>query len=310
MGLLTTKDKFLVHSAERAQTTFVPISRIESTMRCCVCFLTLFATIAFGQSIPDGLLPANDSTVVAGLPAAPSGLSTVLGGEIQKVDLVRDQLELKVPGGRPVQILFDERTQMFQNGKKISVLNVHTEDHASIETTLDGTAIFAVRIHLLSNPPDGRLHGQVVSYNRATGELRLHVTDIKDAVTLRVAPGTPVIRKGPDALAEQDGRTADLVRGTLIDATFRAEKNAPGITTRIELIAVPGAESVFRGSLSFLDLHAGLMSIANPSEINPVDVVFKPSRFEASHDLHPGSSVVVTARFDGNRYIASDIAIE
>ena len=67
-----------------------------------------------------------------------------MGGQIDKVDLVRDQLLLKVPGSHAVRIRFDERTQVYQNGKKMSVLNLHPEDHASIETALDGTTIFAL----------------------------------------------------------------------------------------------------------------------------------------------------------------------
>src|SRR5438445_8913653 len=57
-----------------------------------------------------------------------SGRSTVMGGEIQKVDLVRDQLALKVAGGHSINILFDERTQVYHDGKKMSVLNLRPEE--------------------------------------------------------------------------------------------------------------------------------------------------------------------------------------
>lgn len=233
-----------------------------------------------------------------------------MGGQIAKVDLIRDQLALKVPGGHAVSILFDERTQVYQDGKKISVLNLHPQDHASIETTLDGTAIFALRIHMLSDFPDGQLHGQVVTYSPGTGELKLRVTDSNNALILIVTEGTPVTRVGKGAFAEQKVGSADLVRGTLVDVTFKAGQTGPGVTKRIDVLAVPGTEFVFRGSISSLDLHAGRMSIANASEKQPMDVAFEPSRFGVSHDLRQGSSVKVTARFDGTRYVASDISIK
>ena len=182
----------------------------------------LLCTVAFGQSVPNGLLPAASDPIASALPAPPLGRSTVMGGQIQKVDMVRDQLALKVAGGHAINILFDERTQVYQDGKKISVLNLHPEDHASIETTLDGTAIFALRIHMLSDLPDGQLHGQVLSYDRQTGELKLQVADSTNAMTLIVGDGTQIARVGENAFTQQKSSSADLVRGTLVDVTFKA----------------------------------------------------------------------------------------
>ena len=78
------------------------------------------------------------------------------------------------------------------------------------------------------------------------------------------------------------------------------------------MLTVPGSEFVFRGSLTFLDLQEQAEDvIANASSGDrSVDVAFDPSRFAVSHDLHQGSPVKVTVRFDGTRYIASYIAIE
>jgi hypothetical protein len=233
-----------------------------------------------------------------------------MGGQIDKVDLVRDQLSLKVPGSHAVRILFDERTQVYQNGKKISVLNLHPEDHASIETTLDGTAIFALRIHMLTNGSEGQLRGQVVSYKSATGELKLRMTESNEAVVLIATAGTPVTHVGQDGFAEQKAGSLDLVRGAVVDATFEAGKTGPGVAKRVEVLAIPGSEFVFRGNLSFLDLRAGRMSIANLSDSQAMDITFDPSRFAVSRDLRTGSHVKVTARFDGTRYVASEISAE
>jgi len=232
-----------------------------------------------------------------------------MGGEIEKVDLVRDQLSLRVAGGHIVKILFDERTEVFQDGKKISVLDLHPEDHASIETNLDGTAIFALRIHMLMNLPDGQIQAKVVEYNRTSGQLKVRIAASNEPLTLLVTEGTPISRVGQKQFLEQKGGLADLVQGSLVDVTFKSGKTGPGTATHIDVLAVPGAEFVFSGNLSFVDLRTGRLSIASDAD-RPTDIAFEPGRFDVSHDLHQGSLVKVTARFDGTRYVASSISLQ
>jgi len=280
-------------------------------MRCLVVILGLLVTssVAQAQQVPDGLLPSTAPTAGTNLPAPPPGRSTVMGGQIERVDTVRDQLNLKVAGGHNVKILFDERTQVFQDGKKISVLDLKPEDHASIETNLDGKNIFALRIHMLSKLPDGQVEGKVVSYDRSSGELKVMVAASTQPLTLLAANGIPIERVGQSQFIAQNGGAADLVQGSLVDITFKSGKDGPGTATRIDVLAVPGAEFVFRGSLTFRDLRTGRMSIATDAD-QPTDIAFEPARFDVSRDLHQGSAVKVTARFDGSIYIASSIAIE
>ena len=70
--------------------------------------------------------------------AAAAGESTVMGGEIRSVDPVQDQFQLKVFGQRPMKILFDARTQVYRDGKKIPLRDLGSEEHASVQTVLDG----------------------------------------------------------------------------------------------------------------------------------------------------------------------------
>jgi len=279
-------------------------------MRYSVAILALSAaTAASGQSLPDNLVPSTPSTVSTELPAAPTGRSTVMGGEIEKVDDVRDQLRLKIPGSHTITVLFDERTQVYQNGKQISVLSLRPEDHASIETTLDGTAIFAMRIHLLSDLPDGHLRGQVVRYDSAAGELKLRVDQSNQPVTVRAAIGMPIQRVGQLALSKQSSGPGDLVPGSVVDVTFKSGKAGPGIATGVSVLAVPGSDFLIRGSLSFLDIRAGRMTIADSPD-HSIDVSFDASHFPVSHDLQEGLAVKVASRFDGTRYVATVITIE
>src|SRR6516162_5559206 len=56
------------------------------------------------------------------LPPIPRGKSTVLGGFIQNIDPVRDQLTLSVSGGKQrMKILFDERTQVYRDGARVKL---------------------------------------------------------------------------------------------------------------------------------------------------------------------------------------------
>src|ERR1700739_4749954 len=59
---------------------------------------------------PDGL---------ASLPPAPTGKSTIIGGEIRNVDPVLDQFTLKAYGQKSIKVFFDERTQIYRDGNRI-----------------------------------------------------------------------------------------------------------------------------------------------------------------------------------------------
>ena len=90
---------------------------------------------------------------------------------ISSVDPVTDPLTLKVFGGKRMKILFDERTQVYRDGAKTSLRDLHANDRASVETMLDGTTVFARSIHMLSQAPEGECQGQVLNYDPGTGEL-------------------------------------------------------------------------------------------------------------------------------------------
>ena len=118
----------------------------------------------------EGTQPASGPEGLPGdLLALPEGKSTEIGGTITDVDPVADRLNLKVFGGRSMKILFDERTQVYRDGVKTSLRDLHANDHASVETMLDGTAVFARSVHILSHSPQGECQGQVTSYDPGTG---------------------------------------------------------------------------------------------------------------------------------------------
>jgi hypothetical protein len=282
-------------------------------MRCPIVFLLLSSVFVSQSAIvrargQEALPPANAPSTSPELPRVPGGKSTVMGGEIRGVDPVRDQFTLKVFGGQPVKVLYDERTQVYRDGTKVSELSLRPDDHASVETTLDGAAIFALRVHLLSDVPTGEARAQVVSYNPQTGELRMNATVSHEGLDVHVAAGTPIVRVGQ--IASSPGGSSDLARGTLVDVQFKGGKGGHGEATRIDVIAMVGSGFVFRGDLSSLDVKTGRLAIADPNNGQTQEIVFDPARFPVSRELHEGSGVRVSARFDGTRYVASEIAVD
>src|SRR6266702_6104419 len=98
------------------------------------------------------------------LPSMPHGKSTILGGQITNLDPVLDQFTLRVFGERPLKILFDGRTQVFRNGTRIPLRDLRTEEHASVQTALEGPNVFAISIHMLSDLPQSECRGSVLDY--------------------------------------------------------------------------------------------------------------------------------------------------
>jgi hypothetical protein len=283
----------------------------------------MFTSLAIAQSsLPadtsdQGVFPAAGAAIhSAALPPPPGGRSTVIGGRILEVDPVLDRFTLKVFGGRTLRILFDERTEVYRNGLRIPVLDLRPDDHASIETTLDGTNIFALKIHTLSQFPQGECRGQVLSYNQRTGVLTVSTTLSREPITLRVPPGTPVrpvdqvessstVPRGSSGLLR-----GSLVHGSLVDVKFEPGVAGQGVATQVDILATTGSAFVFSGQLSFLDSHSGRLVIADPRDDQSYEIFFHPSQFPASRQLREGTHVRVTATFDGSRYVATNMAIE
>jgi hypothetical protein len=243
------------------------------------------------------------------LPSAPQGKSTVIGGEIRKVDAVRDQFTLAVFGGRPIKILFDARTQLYRDGIKLSPGDLHPGERASVETLLDETDIFALSVRMWSRPPEGDFQGQVLRYNPGTGELTISGTLSHEPIKLLVPAGTPVLRDEQAAFSSAPSGSSDLVAGALISIKFESNHRGRGVATQITILATPGSTFVFNGNVSFLDLHSGRLILINVRDDKSYQIVFDPAHFPMSRHFHQGDRVTVTANFDGARYVASSMTV-
>jgi hypothetical protein len=250
---------------------------------------------------PSGNLPA--------LPPPPRGKSTIMGGEIRTIDPVRDELTLNILGGRPVKILFDERTQVYRDGKKIPLRDLSPVAHASVQTLLDGTDVYALSIHMLSQSPEGDYQGRVLGYNPGTSELTLSSASSHEPIKLLVTSGTHVSRVGQAGFTGTNAGAADLVRGALISVKFQPDIQGRGVARDISVLAIPGSAFVFIGNISSLDTHLGVLSLVDPHDEKEYQISFDSGRLPVSQTLHPGDHIIVTANFDGTRYVASAITV-
>jgi Domain of unknown function (DUF5666) len=242
--------------------------------------------------------------------ALPQGKSTVIGGMISSVDPVTDQLTLQVFGGRRMKILFDERTEVYRDGAKTSLRDLHANDRASVETMLDGTAVFARSIHMLSQSPEGECQGQVLSYDSGSSVLTLSESLSRDSIQLHVPAGTAIVREGQTASASGHAGLSDLVKGALISAKFQSNNKGQGVASRIAILAIPGETLSFSGNISFLDMHSNQFVVANATNDQSYKISFDPAAFPEARNLREGTSVKVTAEFDGSRYVARAITIQ
>ncbi len=243
------------------------------------------------------------------LPPVPQGVSTILGGEIQDVDPVLDQFSLHIYGQRPMEIVFDPRTQVYRNGIRIPLSELGNDSHASVQTVLDGSKVFAISIRVLTQAPEGDCEGMVESYNPGSGELTVNSTLSAQPVHFFVSPGTPIARVGEHRFTSAPSGTVDLVRGAFVSVNFAPGQAGWDEANRIAILAVPGSSFVFGGNISYLDLHAGLLVLVDPRDGKSYQISFNPARFAVSANLHIYDNVRVIASYDGTRYVASAITL-
>ena len=257
------------------------------------------------RSLPDSSIAKN---AMPSLPSIPRKESTVLGGEIKNVDPIRDEFVLKIPDERPLKIFYDARTQIYRDGARISLRDLAPVGRASVQTLLDGSQVFAVSIHILSQVPEGECEGRVIAYDPGSGALMVRSPLSPTPIELIVARNTPVARAGQRSFTSGNGGASDLVSGALISARFKADSYGRSVADSISVLAVPGHGFIFGGKIASLDVHAGIMTIANEQDDRNYQVFFNPALLAEPQNLHIGDEISVTARFDGSRYVATAVS--
>jgi len=264
------------------------------------------------QGVPaePAVTPSTHLKSVTTIPPLPKGNSTILGGSIRDIDPVLDRFTLNIIGSKSMRILYDQRTQVFVDGKRISLKDLRPAQHASVQTTLDGTSVFAISIHILSQLQQGDFSGQVQSFDQATGNLDVVGDRGGDPIHLRISSNTTFERKGQGTTSAPAASSADLQPGSLVSLQFTPDGKGKGSATRITVLATPGSTFVFAGNLISIDTRSGTMTVLDPRDDQTYQVGYNSASLSSMPNVHPGEHVRITAAYDGKRYVAQSVTSE
>jgi hypothetical protein len=237
-----------------------------------------------------------------GVPAVPKGNISLFGGTIQSVDHVRDRLVLQVFQGHKMPLLFDERTQVFRDGKAASLDDVEAGQRAYVDSMLDGTDIFARSIRIEKPSGGGQSSGQVVDYQPESGELVLRDPITTETVKMRLAPGVAIQR------GDHVTKASELTAGTLVSLAFTPSANEP-VVSEITILASPGEAYTFAGQVSALDVTRGLLVLEDSARHKSYDLYFDPNARQLASQLKLGANVTAKTQFDGKQYRVHDVIV-
>ena len=256
------------------------------------------------------ITPTTHLKSVTTVPPVPKGTSTILGGAIRDIDPVLDRFTLNIVGEKPMRILYDQRTQLYVDGKRLSLNQLHNAEHASVQTTLDGTKVFAISVHILSQLQKGDYSGQVQSYDPTSGNLEVVGERGGDPLRLRVSSNTTFERKGQGSSSATPAGPGDLQHGSLVSLQFDPDGKGRAVVTQVTVLATPGTTFVFVGNLVSLDTSAGTMMVLDPRNDQTYQIAFNPGSLSSVQNIRPGQHVRITAAYDGKRYVAESVTPE
>lgn len=262
---------------------------------------------------PSGIAPAatdadsadiavDPASLLPDLPTLPPTKASLIGGTIQRVDRVRDQLTVQVFGGGKMKIFFDTRTHIYEGSVLGSAPDLRIGDRVYVDTMLDGSSVFARNIRLAADAISGRSQGVVKSYRADKGELVLRDMLSPDPVKLRLTSRTQIVQDGHAAYANQ------LVPGTLVDVNFTSQKDGRD-AQQVSILAVPGTDFTFGGVVASLDLHIGLLVLTSSTDHKTYEIYLDPSAITVDDRLKLGADVTTVANFNGTRYVARSLTI-
>jgi len=249
----------------------------------------------------DGSIAVDPSALLPELPPVPKANATLIGGTLDRIDMVRDRVTVRLFGGGKESFLFDPRTQVYRSGKAVTVADLHEGERIYLDTILDGSTVFARTIRLTGAHATGTSQGVVLKFRNNRGELVLRDALSPNPVDVRVNPSTRVMQ-GDRAVPINA-----LVPGTLISISFSAEGGGRNTATEILILAQPGTQYTFSGQVVHIDLRTGLLVLNSSTDHKTYEVYLPPST-NPDEGLQPGASVKVVADFDGEHYVVRNVS--
>jgi hypothetical protein len=172
-----------------------------------------------------------------------------------------------------------------------------------VDTQLAEGKIFARNIHLRTAQGIASASGQVIAYNPKTGDISMRDQISKRPVSFRVTQSTVIKTK------DAEGTVALLQPNALISVRLNAAPGNRSVANEIDVLASPGAQFTFYGTLSHLDLRSGMLAVDNKSDNRIYDIKFVPSQIGVTDDLSVGADVSIVATFNGENYTAKSVTV-
>jgi Domain of unknown function (DUF5666) len=252
------------------------------------------------ENTDEALDPAS---LLPDLPALPRTKASLIGGTIQKVDRVRDQLTLQIFGGGKMKIFFDPRSNIVQGSNQASPADLRPGDRVYVDTILDGSTVFARDIRLATAAlSGGKSQGVVVSYRADKAELVVRDLLSPNPIKLRISSGTQIMQDGHITAASR------LVPGTLVNVDFVSQKDVRD-ARQVSILAIPGTSFTFGGVVTSLDLRVGLLVLTSSSDHKTYEIYLDPASITVDDRLRLGADVTAITNFDGSRYVAHNLTI-
>lgn len=252
----------------------------------------------------DADIVTDPASLLPDLPPVPPAKATLVGGTIEKLDRVRDQITVSVFGGGRMKVLIDPRTRILLAGTTTaSISDLRQGQRVYVDTILDGNTVFARSIRLKASATVGESQGTVLKYRPDRGELT--VRDSISPSPLRVRVNTSTRFTQGDRVVQ----SSTLTTGSLVAVKFSSEGNGHEVAREISILALPGTRYTFAGQVVHVDLRTGLLVINSSTDHKTYEVYLDPS-LSPDENLHTGAMVTVITNFEGSRYVARALAID
>jgi hypothetical protein len=243
------------------------------------------------------------ASLLPDLPSLSPQKASLIGGTLERLDRVRDQLTIRVFGGGKMNISFDPRTHIYHDGALASASDLRQGDRVYIDTILDGSTVFARSIRLKTTASAGENQGIVTSYRADKGELMIRDALSPQPLKVRLTSQTRLLNGG------QAASPSDLVPGTLVAVKFGARRDGSDIAQEVSVLAVPGASFTFAGRVTAVDLRLGLLVLTSSTDGKTYEIHIDPSTVQVDDSLRLGSDITAVAKFDGSHYVARGLTI-
>lgn len=295
--------------------------------------LSLLAGIAYGQAEPSqsavsapattpsssaAIQPSNEAvqpveegsateidpaSLLPDLPSLPHAKASLIGGRIERLDRVRDQITVQVFGGGKMNVAFDPRTHIYRGSDLASTSDLHRGDRVYFDTILDGSTVFARNIRIKITTSAGESQGTVISYRADRGELLIRDALSPQPLKVHLTAQTRILDGGRDASA------SELTPGTLLALKFGPQNKGSDVAQEVSVLAIPGTSFTFAGRVTGLDLSTGLLVLISDTDGKTYEIRLDLSTIGVNNNLHPGADVTTVANFDGTHYVARNLTV-